>query len=133
MFGGLGGIQQVFINYPGRFQRVLGVAHHREPLASTNMPSFLGRPTPSEGWTFFSLGTLHSAVLATTPLAGCDAHTLSLMVRLTILVIYHSVEEALRDNGSAQRNDLLESVLGRTDTVLEKLNRVLSKIESGKQ
>ena len=43
------------------------------------------------------------------------------------------VEEELRDNGPAGRNDLLESVLGRKDAVGEKLNRVLSKIKSGKQ
>ena len=43
------------------------------------------------------------------------------------------VEEELRDNGLAGKNDLLESVLGRKDAVGEKLNRVLSKIKSGKQ
>lgn len=42
------------------------------------------------------------------------------------------VEEELRENNSANRNDLLEGVLGRKDVVGEKLNRVLSKIKSGK-
>ena len=43
------------------------------------------------------------------------------------------VEEELRDNSSGGRSDLLESVLGRKDAVGERLNRVLSKIKSGKQ
>lgn len=43
------------------------------------------------------------------------------------------VEEELRDNYTAGRNDLLEGVLGKKDAVGEKLNRVLSKIKSGKQ
>ncbi|KAG5643245.1 hypothetical protein DXG03_001295 [Asterophora parasitica] len=42
------------------------------------------------------------------------------------------VEEELRESNSANRNDLLEGVLGRKDVVGEKLNRVLSKIKSGK-
>ncbi|KAG6841352.1 hypothetical protein C0991_011895 [Blastosporella zonata] len=43
------------------------------------------------------------------------------------------VEEELREhNFAANRSDLLESVLGRKDVVGEKLNRVLSKIKSGK-
>ncbi|KAG6917945.1 hypothetical protein DXG01_000383 [Tephrocybe rancida] len=43
------------------------------------------------------------------------------------------VEEELRENSFAtNRSDLLESVLGRKDLVGEKLNRVLSKIKSGK-
>ncbi|KAF8056706.1 hypothetical protein FPV67DRAFT_1531114, partial [Lyophyllum atratum] len=42
------------------------------------------------------------------------------------------VEEELRENNSVGRNDLLEGVLGRKDAVGEKLNRVLSKIKSGK-
>ncbi|RDB20253.1 hypothetical protein Hypma_012584 [Hypsizygus marmoreus] len=42
------------------------------------------------------------------------------------------VEEELRETNSANRNDLLEGVLGRKDAVGEKLNRVLSKIKSGK-
>ncbi|KAF5371469.1 hypothetical protein D9615_009595 [Tricholomella constricta] len=42
------------------------------------------------------------------------------------------VEEELRENNHANRNDLLEGVLGRKDVVGEKLNRVLSKIKSGK-
>ncbi|KAG6873188.1 hypothetical protein C0995_001798 [Termitomyces sp. Mi166 len=43
------------------------------------------------------------------------------------------VEEELRENNFAtNRSDLLESVLGRKDVVGEKLNRVLSKIKSGR-
>ncbi|KAG5637902.1 hypothetical protein H0H81_002730 [Sphagnurus paluster] len=42
------------------------------------------------------------------------------------------VEAELRENNSANRNDLLEGVLGRKDVVGEKLNRVLSKIKNGK-
>ncbi|KAG5721504.1 Tip elongation aberrant protein Tea4 [Termitomyces sp. T112] len=43
------------------------------------------------------------------------------------------IEEELRENNfAANRNDLLESVLGRKDVVGEKLNRVLSKIKNGK-
>ena len=33
------------------------------------------------------------------------------------------VQEELRDNGSTERNDLVESVLGRKDAVGENLNR----------
>ncbi|KAF9460951.1 hypothetical protein BDZ94DRAFT_862770 [Collybia nuda] len=42
------------------------------------------------------------------------------------------VEEELRESNSANRNDLLEGVLGRKDAVGDKLERVLSKIRSGK-
>ncbi|KAG6850083.1 hypothetical protein H0H93_001216 [Arthromyces matolae] len=43
------------------------------------------------------------------------------------------VEEELREsNFTSNKGDLLESVLGRKDVVGEKLNRVLSKIKSGK-
>jgi len=49
------------------------------------------------------------------------------------LTVAEVIEMELRDDGPAVRNDLLESVLGRKDAVGERLNRVLSKIKSGKQ
>jgi hypothetical protein len=42
------------------------------------------------------------------------------------------VEEELRENNTAGRNDLLEGVIGRKDAGGEKLGRVLSKIKNGK-
>jgi hypothetical protein len=42
------------------------------------------------------------------------------------------VEEELRENNTASRNDLLEGVIGRKDAGGEKLGRVLSKIKNGK-
>ena len=42
------------------------------------------------------------------------------------------VEEELRENNTASRNDLLEGVIGRKDAGGEKLGRVLNKIKNGK-
>lgn len=42
------------------------------------------------------------------------------------------VEEELRENNSANKNDLLEGVIGRKDAGGEKLGRVLNKIKNGK-